>query len=55
MTEVTTEHMVNKIYDTVLADRWVRVRDIAHIVHISIERMQYILHQKLDIRKLSAK
>lgn len=53
--EVTTEDMVNKIHDIVLADRRVKVREIADIVHISIERIQNILHEKLGMRKLSAR
>jgi len=53
--EVTTEDMVNKIHDIVLADRRVKIREIADIVNISIERVQNILYEKLGIRKLSAK
>lgn len=53
--EVTTEDMVNKIHDIVLADRRVKIREIADIVHISIERIQNILHEKLGMRKLSAR
>lgn len=52
---VTTEDMVNKILDIVLADRRVKIREIADIVHISIERIQNILHEKLGMRKLSAR
>lgn len=53
--EVTTEDMVNKIHDIVLADRRVKIREIADIVDISIERIQNILHKKLGMRKLSAR
>jgi len=53
--EVTTKDMVNKIHDIVLADRQVKIREIADIVNISIERVQNILHEKLGMRKLSAR
>jgi len=49
------EDMVNKIHDIVLADCRVKIRVIADIVNISIERVQNILHEKLGMRKLSAK
>jgi len=41
--EVTTEDMVNKIHDIVLADRRVKIREIANIVKISTERIQNVL------------
>jgi len=53
--EVTTENMVNKIHDVVLADRRVKIREIADIVSISIERIQNILHENLGMKKLSAR
>ena len=53
--ELTTEDMVKKIHDIVLADRRVKIREIADIVDISTERIQNILHEKLGIRKLSAR
>ena len=53
--EVSTEDMVNKIHDVVLADRRVKIREIADIVNISIERVQNILHEKLGMKKLSAR
>lgn len=53
--EVTTEDMVDKIHDIVLADRRVKIREIADSVNISIERVQNILHEKLGMRKLSAR
>ena len=45
--KVTTEDMINKIHDIVLADRRVKIREIGDIVHISYERIQNILHKKL--------
>ena len=38
--EVTTEDMVKKIHDIVLADRRVKIREIADIADISTERIQ---------------
>ena len=40
--ELTTEDMVKKIHYIVLADRRVKIREIADIVDISTERMQNI-------------
>lgn len=53
--EVTTPEMVNKIHDIVLQDRRVKVREIAEMVRISDERVRNILHQHLNMRKLSAR
>lgn len=47
--------MVDKIHDIVLADCWVKIREIADIVNISIERVQNILYEKLGIRELSTR
>jgi len=47
--------MVNKIYDIVLADRRVKIREIANIVKISTERIQNVLHETLDMKKLSTR
>ncbi|XP_012060732.1 PREDICTED: uncharacterized protein LOC105623969 [Atta cephalotes] len=47
--------MVNKIHDIVLADRRVKIREIANIVKISTERIQNVLHETLGMKKLSAK
>lgn len=53
--DVTTPEMVDKIHDIVLADRRVKLRDIVDIVNISSKRVFNILHEYLDIKKLSAK
>lgn len=53
--EVSTEEMTNKIHKIVLEDRRVKIREIADIVKISTERVQNILHEKLGMRKLSAR
>src|SRR6476619_744441 len=49
--EVTTEDMVNKIHDVVLADRRVKIREIADIVSISIERIQKYSTRKIGHEK----
>ncbi|KAL0901883.1 hypothetical protein ABMA27_007038 [Loxostege sticticalis] len=53
--EVTTEAMVNKIHDIVLEDRRVKIREIADAMHISNERVLYVLHNILGMKKLSAR
>ena len=51
----TTEDNVKKIHDLVLADRRLKVREIAETVGISKDRVGYILHESLGMRKLSAR
>ena len=53
--KVTTEDMVNKIHDIVLAVRRVKIKEIANIVKISTERIQNVLHETLGMKKLSAR
>jgi len=50
----TTEDNVTKIRDLVLADRRLKVREIAETVRISEDRVGHILHDVLGMRKLSA-
>jgi hypothetical protein len=40
------------VYDTVLDDRRMKVREIAETGGISKECVGYILHEKLDMKKL---
>jgi len=47
--------MFNKIHDIVLADRRVKIREIANIVKISTERIQNVLYETLGMKKLSAR
>ena len=42
----TTEDNVKTIHDLVLADRRLKVREIAETVGISIDRVGHILHEK---------
>lgn len=51
----TTEENVKKINNLVLADRRLKVREIADIVGISKDRVGNILHEILGMRKLSAR
>jgi len=51
----TTEDKVTKIHDLVLADRRLKIREIAGTVGISKDRVGHILHEILGMRKLSAR
>ncbi|GBP26227.1 Histone-lysine N-methyltransferase SETMAR [Eumeta japonica] len=52
--EVITPEIVDKIHEMILDDRRMKVRELAHAVGISTERVCHILHEYLDMRKLSA-
>ena len=47
--------MIDKIYDIVLNDRRLKVREISETVKFSVERVWHILHECLGMRKLSAR
>lgn len=51
----TTDEMVDLVHQTVMEDRRLTVKDIAEACGISSERVHKILHQDLDMRKLSAR
>ena len=51
----TTDEMVDLVHQTVMEDRRLTLTDIAEACGISSERVYKILHQDLDIRKLSAR
>lgn len=53
--EVITPEIVDKIHEMILDDRRMKVRELAHAVGISTERVHHILHEYLDMRKLSAR
>ena len=53
--EITISEMINKIHYFVLNDPKMKVREIAKIVSISIERLVNILHTHLCMRKLCAR
>lgn len=53
-TAVTPE-VIDKVHDMVLADRRVKVCELAEAMGISIERTYFILHNELDMKKLCAR
>ena len=53
--EITTPEMINKIYDIVLNDPKVKVREIAEIVSISTERAVNISQAYLCMRNLCSR
>ena len=53
--EVTTPEMIEKIHKLVLEDRRIKVRQIAEITGISTERVHFILHEQLQMKKLCAR
>jgi histone-lysine N-methyltransferase SETMAR len=48
----TTPEIIEQVHDMVLDDRWIKVREIAETIGISKERIGYIFHEKLDMKKL---
>jgi len=44
-----------QVHDMVLDDRRMKVREIAETISISKERVGYILHEELDMKKLCAR
>ena len=53
--EITTPEMINKIYDIVLNDLKVKVRETVKIVFVSTKREVNILNRHLCMRKLFAR
>ena len=51
--DVVTEEIVKKVYGMILADRRIKVREVAGAVGVSYKTVINILHDKLGIRKLS--
>jgi hypothetical protein len=43
------------MHDMVLDDRRMKVREIAESIGISKERVEYVLHEELDMKKLCAR
>jgi len=52
---VTTPEIIDQIHDIILEDRRISVKSIAEQLGISLERVGSIIHEDLDMRKLSAK
>ena len=53
--DALTEETIEKIHDIVMNDRRVKVREIADLTKISMERVHFALHEKLGMKKLSAR
>ena len=52
---VTTPEIIDQIHDLILEDRRISAKSIAEHLGITRERVGSIIHEDLDIRKLSAK
>ena len=52
---VTTPEIIDQIHDLILENRRISTKSIAEQVGISHERVGSIIHEDLDMRKLSAK
>ena len=52
---VTTPEIIDQIQELILVDRRVTVKSIAEKLGISRDRVRSIIHEDLDMRKLSAK
>ena len=53
--DATDEEMCNKVRDLVYSDRRVEVEEIANALHISRDSVSTILHDRLGMRKLTAR
>ena len=53
--DATDEEMCNKVRDLVYSDRRVKVEEIANALHISHGSVSTILHDRLSMRKLTAR
>jgi len=51
----TIPEIIEKVHDMVLDDRRMKVREIAGSIGISKERVGYILHEELGMKKLCAR
>ena len=47
----TTPDIIEQVHDIVLADRQMKVREITETTGISKERVGYILHEELNMKK----
>ena len=52
---VITPEIIDHIHELILEDRWISAKSIAELLGISHERVRSIIHEDLDMRKLSAK
>jgi len=47
--------MINQIHELILEDSWISAKSIAEQLGILCEQVGYIIHEDLDMRKLSVK
>jgi len=52
---VTIPEIINQIHELILEDRRISAKSIAEQLGISRERVGYIIHEDLDMQKLSVK
>jgi len=52
---VTTPEIIDQIHELILEERRISVKSVAEQLGISRERVGSIIHEDLDMRKLSAK
>jgi len=52
---VTTAEIIDHIHELILDDHWISAKSIAEQLGISCERVGSIIHEDLDMWKLSAK
>jgi len=52
---VTTPEIIDQIHELILEDHWISSKSIAEQLGISRERVGSIIHEDLNMRKLSAK
>ena len=52
---MTTPEITDQIHELILEDRRISAKSIAEQLGISHERVGFIIHEDLDMRKLSAK
>jgi len=52
---VTTPKIIDQIHELILEDRRISAKSIVEQLDISRERVGFIIHEDLDMRKLSAK
>ena len=53
--EAAALEMIKKIHPIVMEDHWIKVREIAEIVGISVGVVHNILHEKLEMKKMCAR
>ena len=52
---ITTPEIIDEIHELILEDRWISAKSMAEQLGISRERVESIILEDLDMRKLSAK